>query len=160
MQIPLEARQKLQALRAKVFNGANAEPQVTHALQVLQPLLNSYNISKEATPDRYSRFVGALHDSMMGYQQGEAKPIKSDDEIKKLGSLLLRSKPTGTHFWNSDTTEFESPGDSKMQSMMKEGLRRAYGREPTDEEVGNALLRNRFELLGSGSGAKKPAGGQ
>lgn len=159
--MPLAQRQTIQKLRAKVFDQAVANPDLSHAMQVLAPVLNSYNITKASDPDRYMSFQGALHDALQGYGEGQSKAVRSDDDIKKIGTQLLQvSKGQGYSFWKtlglggSGSMEFEQPGTEVSRALAKRAFQGAYGRDPTDAELGTVLLRAQFQQSGKSSGTK------
>lgn len=148
LQMPLEARIKIRQAQQKVVNGAAADPQMGHALAVMQPMLNAYGMTKAQDPDRYNSFVGAFHDAMQGFGEGRLKAVKSDDDIKQIGSRLLRDMPKA-HFWNSTQKYFEAPpADNKSTQLATEALTKQLGRPPTDEEVARLLLRAQFQATG------------
>ena len=152
--IPLAQRQTIQRIRAKVFDQAVANPNLSHAMQVLQPILNSYSITKAGDPDRYMAFTGALHDALQGYGEGQQKAVRSDDDIKRIGSQLLQSTKTqGYSFWGSlglggTQSQFEAPGDPKSRALATSAFQKAYNRDPTDSELNSVLLRAQFQAAG------------
>jgi hypothetical protein len=155
--MPIKERLQLQTERKKIYDGAFGNPPVTHALQVLQPMLSAYGLSKSSDPDRYERFVGALHDAMQGQAEGELRMPK-DEEIKQIGTMLLRNAPGSGWFGTSVGAKatFEQPGDTKAATMARESLSKQLGRDPTDQEVANLLLRLQFQITGAKPKAKPP----
>lgn len=149
--IPLKDRQTIQKLRAKMMDEAVANPAMGHAMQQMAPILESYGITQKADPDRYMKFYGALHEALVGYGEGASRAVKSDDEIKAIGSQLLQTRAKG---WFSDTKDFEAPEmPPKQKQQLLDSFTQSYGRAPTEQEqndINNAVLRLRYKLLHGG----------
>lgn len=159
LEMPLAQRQTLQKLRAKIYNGAVADPEIGHAMGVMGGVLKSYNL----TPDQLNQFRGAFHDALQGYGEGQKKQVRSDDDIKMIGSRLLQAPITGHSYfgwWNTTgPMEFETSSDTKAAQMLLGAFTKQYGRDPNSQEqqqLNNALLRYQFQQVGAKAKPVKP----
>jgi hypothetical protein len=146
--MPAQQAQMLLKTQQQVFKSQQGNPAVTHALQVLSPVLNdpAIDINKKDNPDDYNKFIGALHDAMQVRMEYTKKPL-NDDEIKDIGSRLLQQKQyPGKWFGTNSDHMFKTPVPDDQRQKIIDSFA-DYGQVPTEIQINNAWVAKQFNEL-------------
>ncbi len=154
--MPSDMVNELQGLRKKLYDGVTADPNMTTAMQVMQPILQSMGYTKAQNPTKYYQFVGAFQAALKGETAGELRAIKDGDTIRKIGQMILQPNPAATPGWlgfGSQPLTFESPGDTPHRAEAEQNVRAqlkklGIQRDPTTQEIDRATLLMQFEESG------------
>lgn len=145
--------QLLQVYKAKTKD-MTQDPRVTHALQVLGPMLQSANVQR-VDKDRYSTFVGTLHDQLQQFQKDNGRAPK-DEDITAIGSRLLQEQHI--HWWQSSQGTFEIPVPEDEAAKIKADP--AWAKQnivPSDAMIQRVWVAKKYqELYGSAPKASQP----
>jgi hypothetical protein len=161
MPMPAAQRQQLLQMRAKVFGQSTKNPAVSHAMQVLSPMLNEVGITKKMDEEGYYQFLGTLHMVMEQRMTDTAKPLK-DEEIKTIGAGLLREQTVKGWFWNSTEPAFKAEVPEGDRAKIIEAYKEAKGFDPTDQviqQIYAAHMYNKFYAKKTGTEPKFTSGG-
>ena len=112
--MPWSTRKELLGMQAKVFSKAYDNPQLSHALGFLSPMLGSAGLTKAEDPDGYNQFTGALHGEMQDYM-AEHKRLPRDDDLQKMGARLLQRQGAG--WFSSGTPLYGSQAPDEYKAM-------------------------------------------
>lgn len=100
LDLPMSAKRELVNLQIAKKANAEADPRVTHALQLLRPMTDSAGISRSKDPESYNRFVGALQTGLENYAQDNKKPADAK-AIQEIGQRLMQLQ-SGTGWFGSN----------------------------------------------------------
>jgi len=146
--LPTSAKKSLMELQVKVKGNAEQDPRVTHALQVLRPMIEPAGLSRKTDTNGFDQFVGALQEALDVEQQDSKKPPTAE-KIKEIGTRLLQEQ-SGTGWFGS------SFGAQKMYQVSvpdkeADAIRKAYQQEkgaiPTDERIQEIYVRQLYRKL-------------
>lgn len=105
LDLPWGARQKIISQRQQVYSKTYANPNVSHALQVLGDQLQATGLVRGQDEENRALFTGILHDALQEFQANNSRPPK-DEEIKVMGQQIL--KQVAGKYWGN-VPWFESP---------------------------------------------------
>lgn len=131
--LPIKTRQELVKQQLALTKNSETDPRITHALQVLKPMINGANLDP-TDKDRYNHFVGTLYDAMNLFQ-AENKRAPKGDEIQTMGARLMQEQ--SSHWWQSSQKYFERPVPDAVAKRIKlEPYWADHGvTEPNDEQI-------------------------
>ncbi len=149
------ANQQL-ALKGK----AEGDPRVTHAMQVLRPMLQAAGVDGR-DKDQLYQYVGSLQDAMDQYQK-DNKKLPNADEINKIGARLLQQQPGTGYFGTSFGAEplYRVTVPEKESARIKaDPFWVGRGITPTDADIQRIYAREQYNRLYGGKkseGVKPP----
>jgi hypothetical protein len=162
MPMPAAQRTQLIQLRAKEFAKTAKNPAVSHAMQVLGPMLNEAGISKKDDIDGYFQFVGALHTIMERKISDVGKPVP-DEEIKTIGAGLLREQVISKGWiWDTRGPAFKAEVPKTERAKIIEAYKESKGFDPTDQVISQiyaARQYNQFYMKQTKTEPKIKSGG-
>lgn len=144
--LPYPQRRELIQMQRKVFGGTLNSPQMTHALQVLKPMMVTSGIEPKNKED-YAVFMGSLHLMMQQKMQDKPGVKLTDDEIKDMGAGLIRNQSTkwlGIIPTQTPAYQMEVPEADRKQIV--EAFGKARNREPTEVEIRSAYNARQYNL--------------
>lgn len=94
--LPNSAKKELINLQQRMISKAEGDPRVTHAMQVLQPMLGPAALSK----DDKNQFIGALQDALTDFQT-QNKKLPQAKDINEIGTRLLQEQHDSSKFLSS-----------------------------------------------------------
>lgn len=101
--MPAPQARQLIDLRNQLYSKTLNTNALPKAMSILAPIINAPEIglSKRNNPNDYNRFVGALSTAL---EQGAKELNRSlnDDEIKKIGSMLLQKSSVPGRIWGTN----------------------------------------------------------
>jgi hypothetical protein len=139
LKMPAEGIHTLLQLQDKIQKGFEANPETSHAMQVLEPILPPEMKKKdpngENSPD-YLGFVGKLHDILQKEINRTGQPIK-DQDILLIGNRMLQQQVnTPGTLWGTNKTPLYK---AQPMSDFKESFIRNYKDinkvNPSDAEI-------------------------
>lgn len=155
--LPFSARRELINLQGRLSAKAEADPRVTHALQILKPDLDAAGITRSEDQDRYDQFTGVLQEELQAFQEQHKRPPRMA-EIQEMGHRLMATHSSGWFGLNS-TANFEAPVPDEEKAQITQFLQNREGVPPTDQQIQRfyaAVLYQRLygQKQGTQSGAK------
>lgn len=152
LHLPRAWRKELFSIQQAKSKNMLQDPRVTHALQVLGPMLQSAKVDR-TDKDRYEEFVGALHDQLIQFQQNEKRPPK-DEDINLIGTRLLQEQHT--HWWESSQGLFEVPvPEDEEQKIRSDPKWQELGVQPTNQMIQRVWIAKKYQELFGGSAKPK-----
>lgn len=153
--LPLSARKELIGLQVQKKSKSEADPRVTHGMQVLRPTLQAAGI----TPDRkddYYRFMGALQGALDDYADQNKKPADAKT-IQEIGQRLLQEQAGTGWFSNSKLYELEVP-KAEREKIVSDPFWASRGITPTDDQIQRIYVRQKYNQLYGGKPKAAVAG--
>lgn len=153
LDMPLAGRRSLAELQIRKKKNAEQDPQVTHALGVLRPMLAAANVNIKDNP----AFVGALQDAISTFQQREKHGPKAED-INLIGARLLQEQPdpnkwlSGVFGRTSRAFELTAP-EAEAEKIRRSPYWSDNNIKPDDEMVNRVYRRKLYETMNT---KKKP----
>jgi len=155
--IPMSARKELVNLQQRVKTNADSFPEVTKAMQVLDPTLQAAGILDDK--DQRQQFKGALSDALQDFRT-EHKKAPSVDEVKQIGTQLMQQTRTQNWFFNRNVPMYRAPVPDELLDSVKEKATQSGNPVPSDEEIRREYVRQNYQKLYGGSGKIKPTTGK
>lgn len=152
---------ELQKLQMQVYHRSQGNPQLTGALQQLSasdPAIRDILAGDKSGDDR-AMFVGGLYNGIDQFMSANKKPPGRED-IKEIGNQLMRQMTVPRSVWHPLTTSDNAyhmavPAEER-QGIVDRMKQDNPGVEPTEVQVHNAFVANRFNQFYSTKG--KPSG--
>lgn len=132
MEMPAKYRLALMKEQRRVMAKEGGNPQVGHAMQVLGPMLNQADVTKD---DR-DQFRGILQEILLTqFEGGKKRP--NDAEILEIGRGLLRQVVTSRGWlWDSRGPAFQMEVPEQVRTKIIDTYKSSHqGSDPSDEEV-------------------------
>jgi len=135
MHMPAANRDRLNQIRNKLIAGHVKDPNVAHAMQVLEPRLVEAGITKKDDEENYYLLKGILHDAMQNEIARAKRPLK-DEEIIQMGNRLLREQVIKKG-WFLDTKgpTFKAEVPEQMKNIIIERYSNKYGDTPSEQTI-------------------------
>lgn len=145
--MPAGQRKELMMMQRKVFSGTLNSPQMTHALQVLKPMMVTSGIDPKNKED-YAVFVGSLH-MLMDQQMKDKGGMKLDDkQIQDIGAGLIRSQSTKfMGIFPTKTPTYQMDVPSAEREKIVDAFSKIRNREPTEVEIRAAYNARQYNML-------------
>ncbi|MBZ5616242.1 MAG: hypothetical protein LAO23_19715 [Acidobacteriia bacterium] len=132
LELPRTWRKEIWSLQQQKNKSADQDPRVTHALQVLRPMLQTSGISTSEDKTPYYQFMGNLQDQLRQFQENNKRMPKSE-EIELMGARLLQDQHTT---WFGTQGLFEIPVPSDQAEIIRKDKRwTELGVQPTEEMI-------------------------
>lgn len=143
MSLPWQQRQQLMNMQRQVFKGTQSNPQMTHALQVLRPMLLNAGIEPKHKED-YATFQGALH-MLMSQRMEESGKRLTDEDIKNIGAGLVRQQTYSKgYLWDSKAPVYQIPVPDADREKIIAAYKADRGRDPDETEIKAVYARKMF----------------
>lgn len=156
--LPVSLKSKLIAEQLRIQKGGVADPQMTHALQVLSPTLSSIQLNKTNDPDGYNQFVGSLHDAIQAYAAANGTQPK-DKDIQTIGARLLQQQASGGisilghKFFQSNSPLYAMEPPAEFTKQVTERSQALRGVTPSALDIHRMYIQQEYQkLYGSTNG--------
>lgn len=150
-ELPRAWRGQLLQLQVSKSKNAQQDPRITHAIQVLGPVLQTAHVDR-TDKDRYETFIGTLHDQLSQFEKDNKRPPK-DDEINTIGARLLQEQHT--HFWQNSQGMFEIPvPQDEYEKIKNDPAWLKKNIQPSDQMIQRVWTAKKYQEL---YGTPKPA---
>ncbi len=156
--IPWSAKQSLFSQQLKLKDKAEGDPRVTHALQVLRPMIQAAGLDQTKDKDQYYQFVGSLQDAMDSFQQ-QNKKLPKADEINTIGAQLLQQTHSDKFLlpWSKDFMFAMPVPDGAATRIKNDPFWAERNIVPTDADVQRIWTREQYQkLYGGAKSSGKP----
>lgn len=130
---PMSFINGLRAEQARIMKGASADPNVTHAMNVLKPMVDEeYRLSK----DEKTMFRGKLQQVME--DQIRSGVEMKEEKIQEIGRNLMKEFVTPSYWWGYNKTKmYQMPMDAPQRQRMIELYKQQHnGQEPSETDLG------------------------
>lgn len=149
LDLPMSAKHELVNLQIAKKANAEADPRVTHALQILRPMTDSAGISRSKDAETYDRFVGALQGALEQYAAENKAPAKAKD-IMEIGQRLMQQQ-AGTGWFGSNIGanslfNVEVPDDERKK-ILGDPFWSSRGIVPTDDQVHRIYVQQLYNKI-------------
>lgn len=152
--LPIANKRELIRLQGQVFKHAEADPNLTHALQVMAPTLDASGITRAADKDGYDQFTGAMRDAVQDFIAQNKRPPK-DEETELMGKRLLQKQGAG--WFTSGTELFRVPVPEEAANIIRSDPKwRELGIEPSDQDIERVYVRTQYQKLYGKTQAQTP----
>lgn len=143
--------------RAKRKDAA-ADPRITHAMQILRPMVYAAGVNPRDDMDKYNQFLGALQDQLTEATTKDGKPPDAK-KINEIGARLLQQQHS-PEFWFSGSTDFmfQLPTPAKEAEVIKADPKwQSLGITPDDNMIHRIYVRKLYkDLYGGAPSAEVP----
>mgnify|MGYP007100054918 CR=1 FL=1 len=159
LDLPLSARKELVNLQIAKKANAEADPRVTHALQLLRPMTDSAGLSRAKDPQGFDRFVGALQGALEQHANDTKAPAKAKD-IMEIGQRLMQTQ-AGTGWFGSNVGanalyNVEVP-DEERKKILADPFWTQRHITPTDDQIHRIYVQQLYnQLYGAKPKAQNP----
>jgi len=101
--IPITKKSELLQLPQRMRGKSeDANPQISQALQILNPDLQAAGLNDPVNKDDKAQFVGALSDQIHQFSKDNSRPPKFE-ELRTMGARLLQAQQTPGRFFGTNT---------------------------------------------------------
>jgi hypothetical protein len=145
--MPADQRQRLLNAQIKLHNNATKDPNMGHALNVIQDMTRGV-IDKTKDPDEYNEFYGRFRSAIEGAQEAKGAPLK-DDEVREIAQNQLKEIYTQGIFYgqNLQGRQYQMPVPEKFKSAIIEQAQKDGVEAPTDREIYEAYNHLTYQKL-------------
>lgn len=147
--LPVSVQKELINLQLQKKDKAEADPRVTHAMELLKPMLEPAGVTLQKDRPGTFQFMGALQDQMEQYATDNKKPADAK-AINEIGTRLLQQQ-SSPNFWYGTDNMFKLPVPDAEAARIK--ALPAWGQlgiTPTDDQVQRVFSREKFQDLYGG----------
>jgi len=153
-QAPTKMVRAVSAARARVFKEATADPNLQHAMRVLDTVIRDPSSELEfsgADRPNMNQFRGALYNMLQDYQNLHKKP-PDDDTILRMGSQLLQEKKgsgfLGSGWFASHYPAYQSDVPTADRQVIVDLYRQRYnGAMPNEQQIHSLWIAAQYKEM-------------
>lgn len=147
LSLHMPAPQKLGLFKeqAKLFKSTQADPNVTHALGIVERTLGDA-MPKKKTSD-YWNLAGAMDEILQERIQSTGKK-PDEEEIKTIGARLVREQVTSPGWlWDSRGPAYQTDVPEAEKTKIVSSYTQLKGVPPSDQQIHNIYIANQYNQL-------------